>query len=271
MACGKSHSLVLFDNGMLFSFGAGKQGQLGHGVAEDNSQIRLVNLSQGLKLKKVACGWLHSLAIAEDGQLFAWGMSHYNQLGHQNLSNCLLPKEVEVFKGMNVTHAAAGVYHSIVLTDSNELFGVGRNTDNQAGGSQQWNLLNKDMKEEIVDIKCGLSHNIILTKKGNVYCSGRGSEGQLGIGRNISSPTFVKVPLPNVVRIGCGTYHNIAVTADKQVWAWGSGVDYQLGTGLRGNESSPQQLSVLNGTNVMAISGGWGHSVIAVKESPHYL
>lgn len=35
-----------------------------------------VALAAGTKVKKVVCGFRHSLAITEDGQLFGWGYNN---------------------------------------------------------------------------------------------------------------------------------------------------------------------------------------------------
>ena len=41
-----------------------------------------VALAPSVKVKKVVCGFRHSLAITEDGQLFGWGYNNQQQLSH---------------------------------------------------------------------------------------------------------------------------------------------------------------------------------------------
>jgi alpha-tubulin suppressor-like RCC1 family protein len=36
---------------------------------------------EGVHVSKVACGWRHSAAVADNGRVFSWGWSKYGQLG----------------------------------------------------------------------------------------------------------------------------------------------------------------------------------------------
>ena len=43
---------------------------------------------------KVVCGYAHTLAVSDEGQLFAWGANSYGQLGTGNKANVTTPQAI---------------------------------------------------------------------------------------------------------------------------------------------------------------------------------
>ena len=74
---GTRHSAVLSEDGMLYTFGYGNWGLLGHGNEEDIrfDQPKIVAKFEqlGLKVIDVALGDYHTLALTEDGNVWTWG------------------------------------------------------------------------------------------------------------------------------------------------------------------------------------------------------
>ncbi|VVB05588.1 unnamed protein product [Arabis nemorensis] len=64
VSCGARHSAVLAEDGQLLSWGWNKYGQLGLGDTIDRNIPTQVQLD-GCKLRKVACGWWHTLLLAD--------------------------------------------------------------------------------------------------------------------------------------------------------------------------------------------------------------
>ena len=71
-------------------------GQLGLGDTEG----RLTpTKAPGLpKVKAIAAGWRHSLAITESGEVYAWGRNDQGHLGLGDRQNRLTPAKVAVFR-----------------------------------------------------------------------------------------------------------------------------------------------------------------------------
>lgn len=75
--CGEEFSLCLSDVGDIFSFGRGKEGQLGHGNRESlNVPTKIASLAHE-RVVQVAAGWQHSLALTDTGRVFQWGSLHH--------------------------------------------------------------------------------------------------------------------------------------------------------------------------------------------------
>ena len=133
VAAGSRHSLAIRnDDGVLFAWGAGDEGQIGNNSTSLQSSPTQVSDS-GARWTQVAGGVGHSLGVRNDGTLWAWGRGTDGQLG-QNVANSLLPLQVG---GLNTWKAvAAGAYHSAALqTDGNvlSLWTWGLNGDGQLG------------------------------------------------------------------------------------------------------------------------------------------
>ena len=86
--------MALSEIGDLFTWGRGYEGQLGllqstesasspqfvpHFFKYDNSKD--VKMLRKKPIHKIACGSYHSLAIDEDGELYAWGEARCGQIG----------------------------------------------------------------------------------------------------------------------------------------------------------------------------------------------
>lgn len=81
VACGYYHTAVVTEDGLVLCWGKGNSGQLGLG--DDRSSLTPLAISslRQHKIRDVSCGMAHTLAISEEGLLFAWGSGADGQLG----------------------------------------------------------------------------------------------------------------------------------------------------------------------------------------------
>lgn len=80
LACGLYHTIFGAENGLLYSMGCNKYGQLGIGDKESLSQSSptlIANLMPSQEnpqmIVQIACGLNHSLALSEGGEAYSWG------------------------------------------------------------------------------------------------------------------------------------------------------------------------------------------------------
>ena len=91
ISCGSNHSAFLDQMGRLFTCGLGESGQLGHGSTEKLTLPKLVIKLQE-KIRMVACGQLHTLALAQtQGLIYSWGSNSFGQLGIGNNRSVNVP------------------------------------------------------------------------------------------------------------------------------------------------------------------------------------
>ncbi|XP_021567716.1 E3 ISG15--protein ligase HERC5 [Carlito syrichta] len=92
LACGGSHTALLTQDGLVFTFGAGKYGQLGHNSTQNELIPRLVAEFVGNRVSQIACGRSHTLAYVSDlGKVFSFGSGKEGQLGNGGTCNQLMP------------------------------------------------------------------------------------------------------------------------------------------------------------------------------------
>ncbi|XP_070614113.1 probable E3 ubiquitin-protein ligase HERC3 isoform X1 [Erythrolamprus reginae] len=242
VACGESHNVALSDQGQLFSWGAGSDGQLGLTTTEDAVTIpRLIKKLNQEMILQVSCGNWHCLALAADGQFFAWGQNNHGQLGlGKEFPSQDTPQRVRSLDGIPLSQVAAGGAHSFALSLSGAVFGWGKNTSGQLGLSDD-----KDREspchvkllrtQQVVYISCGSDHTAVLTKSGGVFTFGAGSCGQLGhdsLNDEVNPRRVLELMGSEVSQIACGRQHTLAfVPSSGMIYAFGCGTKGQLGTG----------------------------------------
>ena len=118
---GVHHTIAKTVDGRLYSFGNGEAGQLGHGNLDSKFTPTAIEYNQlgEENISKIACGFVHSMALTCEGRLYTWGSGHLGQLGHGLKMNCCDPTIVDCLIQRKVTHIASLHTHSVALVDLN--------------------------------------------------------------------------------------------------------------------------------------------------------
>lgn len=111
ISCGQTSSMVALENGEVHGWGYNGNGQLGLGNNINQLNPCKVSTLQGVVVIKIACGYAHTLALSDEGHLYAWGANSYGQLGTGNKSNCCSPTRVAEDLGRIVDIAATHYTH----------------------------------------------------------------------------------------------------------------------------------------------------------------
>ncbi|XP_005106198.1 alsin isoform X2 [Aplysia californica] len=127
IACGKQHSAVVTDCGQVFCWGDSTDGQCGTGtldlvlsptrvaveIHEGFCAHGFPKPSIGVGVCRVACGARHTLALSDDGEVWAWGFGP--QLGLGELQHAPIPRRVSTLQGRTALAVCCGESHSLVL------------------------------------------------------------------------------------------------------------------------------------------------------------
>lgn len=118
VACGQTSTMMVLDSGELFGWGYNGNGQLGIGNNINQLSPCRVSALSGLVIVKVVCGYAHTLALSDEGLLYAWGANSYGQLGIGNKSNCSTPMRaaqdigrITAVAATHYAHISAAVSH----------------------------------------------------------------------------------------------------------------------------------------------------------------
>jgi hypothetical protein len=96
LAVGGFHVLAIGSDGQLYTWGRNFEGELGLGTeGADQPPTQKVSLPPGVTAwMGIAAGYTHSLAIGNDGSLYAWGANDNGQLGIGPLPGTSIPTQV---------------------------------------------------------------------------------------------------------------------------------------------------------------------------------
>ncbi|XP_046611167.1 probable E3 ubiquitin-protein ligase HERC4 isoform X2 [Neodiprion virginianus] len=250
-ACGASHTMAVNEWGQLFSWGSNADGQLGLNLNNfDERTPRMVKTLGASVVVQIACGLKHTLALTNNGELYAWGCNKEGQLGIGGESvKELKPKLVTSLASVPMSYIACGGYHSIAVSKSGAVFSWGRNIYGQLGlndtrGRGLPSQLRTLRNIKVRYVSCGEDFSIFLTMDGGVFSCGAGMYGQLGHGNNNSDilpRQVMELMGSTVTQVSCGRRHTLAFVPSRgRVYAWGLGGAGQLGARVSRSVSTPQ-------------------------------
>ena len=178
-----------------------------------------------------------SLAVKEDGSLWAWGYNTDGEVGNGTWRGSVYTP-VQVMEDVKSVYAD-GSGHSYAIKTDGSLWGWGRNSFGDLGdGTQEGRLT----PVKLMDGVAFVTHGALIKEDGGLWMWGINTYGQLlgtGVPQNQSAPVKVMDGVVSVVHLstsygtagsGQNTY---ALRSDGSLWAWGSNYYGQVGNGSR--------------------------------------
>ncbi len=269
VAAGYQHSLVLLENGDVYSFGYGGNGQLGHGDTGNTTIPTKIDALTEVKIKAISATWVHSLVLSEAGEVYSFGAGGNGRLGLGDEDNRNTPTKIEALAGVEVKAIAAGGTHSLVLSENGEVYSFGNGSDGRLGlgAADTNNKLTPVLVSGISQVKAitaGVNHSLLLLENGDVYSFGYGLYGQLGQGDNSNKYTPTKITgLINVQAVVGGASHSLVLLESGEVYSFGRNNKGQLGHGDSDDRSTPVKIEDF--TDATAIAAGVEHSLIGIS------
>jgi len=226
------------NDGSLWAWGDNSSGQLGDGTTTDKSTAVLVAAGLNKKWAAVSAGNAHTLALAIDGTLWAWGNNIRGQLGDGTSTRRLEP--VAVATNRTWTAVGSGNFHTLAMASDGALWAWGDNAYGQLGdGTTETSLVPVPVavntKQTWTAISVGVSHNLALASDGTMWAWGNNYFGQLGDGttawgRETPKPVATNLDL-KWTAISAGANHTMALATDGTLWTCGDNFYGQLGIG----------------------------------------
>ncbi|ELK04842.1 Alsin [Pteropus alecto] len=103
----------------VWTWGKGKDGQLGHGDVLPRLQPLCVKCLDGKEVIHLEAGGVHSLALTAKSQVYSWGSNTFGQLGHSDFPTTI-PRLAKVDNENGVWSVAAGQDYSLFLVDTED-------------------------------------------------------------------------------------------------------------------------------------------------------
>ncbi|CAK9798779.1 RCC1 and BTB domain-containing protein 1 [Anthophora quadrimaculata] len=231
-ACGKSpHCLALTEEGEVYSWGSNSCYQLGNANVNKGLVPSPVEFNLHDKVViQIACGYRHSLALTDDGKVYAWGDNNFGQIGSNIMTNQNAPLEV-IFPSdeEKVTSISCGPYSSMAITEGGRVYGWGCHNGllkTEYKSNPKPTKIRTLLGIAIGKVVCGYSYTLALSKEGVLYAWGENNFGQLGLGHKENTLIPVKVVFPEVEKIldmAASHYEHISVAINRchEVFIWG--------------------------------------------------
>ena len=157
------HSMFLEDNGVLWTCGSHRKGQLGLGEREVEcyklfkpTKIPFF-IKEKIVIKDVKCGHSHNIALDVNGKVYSWGDNRWCQCGQgtQSVQYINPPKLIESIKESVIDCIDCGADHSYVRTTNEKHYLFGANFYQQCIKYDDKGNLNAPFRvDQIIKTKC---------------------------------------------------------------------------------------------------------------------
>ncbi|EFX00743.1 ran exchange factor prp20 [Grosmannia clavigera kw1407] len=270
-----SATFALTEDGRIYGWGTFRASDGVLGFSKDVSIQRTPTLlPEPRKVKALATGSNHILALDTKGKLYTWGCPEQNQLGRRCVQrdikeSALRPGGVGFRRGVQIEKIACGSYHSFAVDDGGRVYAWGLNNFGQlnveqGAGDTDATVLDATLVEglaafKIVDVDGGEHHSLACTADGKLLTWGRIDGHQVGF----DAGAFNKIP--PVVHVNAGTDNSFALTEDGKVYSWGFSGTYQTGQGTTEDIETPTLIdnTAVREKKIVHASAGGQFSLLA--------
>lgn len=185
IAAGDSHCVAITDNGDLYGWGSNSAKQLGGDTSSRVVDIpELINITDSkdnpISLVDIASDGSHTIAVANDGTVYAWGDNSYGQLG-DNSSRLKTPSKVYG----NSSYVYSSQKFSAVITDAGDISLSGSNSCGQLGdgSTKTRNTFARITNTNVTSASLGGEFAGYISYDSRLYCWGDNTYGQCGNGK----------------------------------------------------------------------------------------
>ena len=214
--------------------------------------------------QKVSAAGFHSLAIATNGTLWAWGTNSFGELGDGSTVAKLSAEQIGT--DADWQSIAAGEFHNLALKNNGTLWAWGNNSNGQLGDGTTNNALVPTQIGAATDwkaISAGAFYSVAIKTDGTLWAWGANANGQIGDTTTSEKHTPIQTdPSSDWAFISAGQANTIAVKTNGTLWAWGKNSSGQLGDGTIVQKTAPIQIG--SDTDWSTAAAGFFHT-LAVK------
>ncbi len=235
ISAGEMHTCALSDEGDVYSFGHIANGRLGLGCFDNKDLIdfsvpHIIHFSFNQKIRLVACGSEHSVAVGQS-RMYSWGSGDGGRLGHGDYNDRWNPTEISALNGERIVDISCGTWHSACIVaippmrkDRGWLYTWGSGINGQLGQGDTTIALKPAVvrffcEEHILvsQVICGSHHNAVITSQNELFTWGSNLDNCLG--HEIAEQFVPFTPTPGycagfgaiVNRIGRGLPQSVAL------------------------------------------------------------
>jgi hypothetical protein len=244
VSAGESFAMALGSDGNVYAWGLNSSGQLGDSTTTNSLAPVRVKLPSGVTAKEIFAAPAFSLAIGNDGNIYAWGSNVTGQLGDGTTTSSFAPVKVKMPAGVAATEISAGSSFSLAIGSNGDIYAWGGNGFGQLGNGTK----NNSSVPVLVSMPAGVTGKAVaggrlfsaaVGSDGNVYAWGDNLYGELANG-TVNVPKTDSIPQPialpsGLVPAGLSAvrWSGFVLGTDNDVYSWGYNQEGELGVGMK--------------------------------------
>jgi protein ATS1 len=270
IAAGWEFSVVITDDGAVYTAGKGPKGELANGNSDIKQHREFLKVYHfdysrpGGRVVKAVASMAHVVILLESGELYGWGVSRKGQLGLDNASSGIStrPVAIDLNAGHDSTYKAVDVacgrtFTLVLARDENQAQSVilQSNDKTMIKFTEEVSGVGHNVSDPIISVTAGWSAIHVLSQSGQLVSAGNNSHGQLGP----ADKTALRF-----VSQSAGTEHYLGVSHSGStciVSAWGWGEHGNCGPDYTEARPKGEVYEVFSGA-VRAVYGGYASSWI---------
>ncbi|KAI5702500.1 hypothetical protein M8J75_000776 [Diaphorina citri] len=216
-------------------------------------------------------------------RMYCWGQADNGVLGlgtaYDQQSVIISPVAPDFPLSRAVKHVSCGRFHTLLITESGQVYSCGNNEFGQLGhdkDNKSLNSVNGLSQYVITHVATGLWHSLALNDCGEVFTWGGDTHGQLGLEsadkKSQLIPKRVKgLASVSVVQACAGYSHCLVLTSTGELYTWGNNEYGQMGINNSNTTvTKPQRVESLVNLPIALIACGANHSFVLSKSGAVY-
>ena len=272
---GPDYSVILKEDGTVWTTGRNNYGQLGNGTTTNSNkpvQVKIDENTYLTNIRKISATDTCVVALATNGEVYAWGRNNYRQLGQGDTTNCLYAKKVKTEDGtgyiQNIIDVIANNSNTVYLDKNGGLYICGYSSNGifleKTPSTKGVTYLGQ---KNAIKITGGYINVGLITTTGKAVAWGQNDYGTFGAGNTSTKETIVAYDV-NDFKIAC--YGSIVLKEDGKAYAAGKNSYGQLGIGNTTNTSILTQISIDTNSKIKYIAPGGDTSAVMTSDGTVY-